>query len=86
MKIDFDPIKDQNNIEKHGTSLSRAVDLEILRVVFDERFEYGEERMLGFGLIDGKPHCICFTERNGIVRVISLRRAHEKEFKKHVKI
>lgn len=85
MKIEFDPIKNELNIKKHGISLERAVDFEILRLVFDDRFEYGEERMLGFGMLDGKPHCICFTERNEIVRVISLRRAHEKEFKRYVK-
>jgi len=86
MKIEFDPIKDEINIEKHGVSLARAIDLEILRVVFDERFEYGEERMLGFGLIDKKPYCICFTERNETIRVISLRRAHEREYKRYVEI
>lgn len=85
MKIEFDPIKDEINVEKHGISLSRAVDFEILRVVLDDRFEYGEERMLGFGFIDDKPHCICFTERNETIRVISLRRAHEREFKRYVK-
>lgn len=86
MKIEFDPAKDEINVEKHGISLGRAIDMEILRIIFDDRIEYGEERMLGFGLIDEKPHCICFTERNGIVRVISLRRAHEKEYKRYVKI
>ncbi|KAF0115763.1 MAG: hypothetical protein FD163_2094 [Hyphomonadaceae bacterium] len=86
MKIEFDPIKNEINVEKHGISLERAMDLEILRVVFDIRNEYGEERMLGFGLIDDKPHCICFTERKGTIRVISLRRAHEKEYKRYVKI
>lgn len=86
MKIEFDRIKDAINVEKHGVSLGKAIDLEILRVVFDDRNEYGEERMLGFGLIEEKPYCICFTERNGTIRVISLRRAHEKEYKRYVKI
>ncbi len=30
MDIEFDPEKDSKNIEKHGISLSRATDLEIL--------------------------------------------------------
>lgn len=86
MKIEFDPLKNEINIEKHGISLARAIDFEILQVVLDDRIDYGEERMLGFGLIDKKPHCICFTQRNETIRVISLRRAHEKEFKRYVKI
>lgn len=69
---------------KHGMSLSRAVDFEMLAVLPDTRFDYGEERYRAWGLIDGQAHCLAFTTRNGKVRVISLRRAHDKEMKRYV--
>lgn len=81
MDIAFDPAKDAANIAMHGLSLARAVELEVLAVVPDARFE--EPRFRLFGLIDGRPHCAAVTLREGRVRVISLRRAHRKEIRRH---
>ena len=83
-KIEFDPKKNAINIAKHGISLERAADMEILTLIGDQRFEYGEIRFRAFGYIDDLAYCFCFTDRDGIRRVISLRRAHLKEMKKHV--
>jgi uncharacterized protein len=81
--VDFDPSKDAVNLAKHGISLARWVDLDILAVVDDDRFEYGEPRYRGYGLIDGLAYCLVFTIRDGQYRPISLRRAHAKEMKRH---
>jgi uncharacterized DUF497 family protein len=82
MDIEFDPAKDAANIAKHGVSLARAADFDLLAYVADDRFE--EPRFRLYGLIDGEPHCLAGTDRNGVVRVISLRRAHAKEMRKNV--
>ena len=84
MQIEFDPAKDEINIKKHGLSLTRAVDLEILAFIEDDRNDYSETRYRAWGLIDGKAHCLAFTDRNGILRAISLRRAHKKEMDRYV--
>lgn len=84
MKIECDPAKDQANIAKHGVSLGRAADLEILAFIEDGRKEYGETRYRAWGLIDGEYFCLAFTHRQGHLRAISLRRAHMKEIKRHV--
>lgn len=81
MDIEFDPAKDASNIAKHGISLARAVDLEDAVVVADERFS--EQRFRIYGLIDGVWHCAAVTLRTPKVRIISLRRAHSKEVKRH---
>lgn len=44
MPVEFDPAKDKANIAKHGMSLVRAADLEILAVIDDDRNDYGEVR------------------------------------------
>ncbi len=82
MEIEFDPAKDAANIAKHGMSLARAADFDLLAYVADNRFE--EPRFRLYGLIDGEAHCLAGTDRNGVVRVISLRRAHAKEMRKNV--
>jgi len=80
----FDPDKDEINKARHGISLSRAFDIQVVNFVVDDRFDYGEVRYRTWGYIDGKPHYLAYTLRGGRVRPISLRRAHAKEMKRHV--
>lgn len=82
--LTFDPAKDAANIAKHGISLARAADLEVVVVLDDARHDYGEVRRRAFGTIDGALHCLAYTLRDGMVRPISLRRAHNKEYRRHV--
>ena len=82
MKIEFDPIKNAANIQKHGISLARAIDMNILAVVEDSRFD--EPRFRAYGTLDGEAYCLAFTLRADVTRVISLRRAHLKETKRYV--
>lgn len=84
MIIEYDPAKEQANIQKHGISLERAGDIDILALLEDDRNAYGEIRYRAWGLIDEQPHCLAFTYRDGHVRAISLRRAHRKEFERYV--
>lgn len=82
--MQFDPAKNEINVAKHGVSLERAADMDIQAILRDDRYDYGEIRYRAFGLIDGIAHCLVFTDRHGELRAISLRRAHQKEMKRHV--
>ena len=66
---------------KHGISLARAVDFEIQGYVEDRRF--AEPRFRLYGMIDGVAYCLAGTNRDGRIRAISLRRAHDKEMRRH---
>lgn len=85
MKIEFDPAKDAANIAKHGLSLADAAEFEMAQalVEIDDRFDYGETRFRAFGRIDGEARCLVFTVSQAVIRVISYRRAHEKEMKRY---
>lgn len=83
VQIEFDPAQGEISIAKHGVSLARAADLEILAFIEDDRNDYGETRYRAWGPIDGRAHCLVFTDRNGTVRAISLRRAHKKEMDRY---
>jgi uncharacterized protein len=78
---DFDPAKEAINLAKHHILLARWVDLKVLAIVDDDRFDYGEPRYRAYGLIDGAAYC---TIRNEQYRPISLRRAHAKEMRRNV--
>jgi uncharacterized DUF497 family protein len=84
VEIEYDPAKDEANIAKHGVSLVWATSLEVKAVVPDGRSNYGEDRFNAYGLIEGVFYCLTFTMRGPIMRVISLRRARQKEYRRHV--
>ncbi len=83
MEIEFDPVKDLENIRKHGISLRRADDFVSVADHQDGRFDYGETRYRAYGHIDKVAYCLAFTIRSETIRVISLRRAHAKEMKRY---
>ena len=86
MKIEFDPAKDVANQAKHGVPLSMADDLdwEAALVWVDERFEYGESRMIALAPQTAILYYVAFVVRGEVRRVISLRRANRREVKHYV--
>lgn len=83
MEIEFDPAKDAANVGKHGVSLARTSELEILAVIEASRPEDEEQRFRLYGLIEGEAHCAVVTYREAKVRAISLRKANRMERKRH---
>ncbi len=86
MKIEFDPVKDVANQAKHGVPLSMAGDLdwEAALVWVDERFEYGEWRMIALAPQTDILYYVAFVNRGEVRRVFSLRRANRREVKHYV--
>jgi hypothetical protein len=86
MEITFDKDKDTANIAKHGVSLILAADLEWDSAMTwpDARRDYGEARMIGLALSGTRLYCVIFTERGNARRVISLRKANEREVRRYV--
>ncbi len=86
MKITFDQAKDSTNIAKHGVSLAFAAQViadpnqvEIL----DLRFDYGEARWAVFGMVKGRVWICIYTYRGKTRRVISVRKANDRETKQY---
>ena len=85
MKYTFDPAKDAINRTKHGVSLALA---EILfagphAAMIDDRFDYGEVRQIGFGLIADRLFVCVYVDRQAERRVISLRKANRREVRRY---
>lgn len=85
IRIVFDPAKDTVNFNKHGLHLSdfRGFDAGTDITIADDRADYGEPRYRTFGRIAGLGYMIAFTLRRDQLRLISFRRAHEKEMKRY---
>ncbi len=86
MRIEFDPAKDVANKAKHGVSLALAIELdwEAALVWIDNRFEYGELRVIALAPKTEILYYVAFVERGEMRRIISLRRANRREVKHYV--
>lgn len=81
MDVEFDSAKDEANIAKHGVSLAvGAVVLQgLVGEAVDTRRDYGEVRINAFGMIAGRLFCCTYTLRGTTHRIISVRKANQKE-------
>ena len=79
--IEFDAEKSAKNLRERGIGFERFADLDLDTAigVEDTRQDYGERRMCVLGRIDGQLHMAVITSRGDKIRVISLRRANERE-------
>jgi uncharacterized protein len=81
MAIEFDPVKDARNREKHGISLARVDELTDRIAIYSPR--HGENRWAVIGRLDGQLYTAIITRRGANTRAISLRRARAREEKDH---
>lgn len=81
MRIEYDAAKSRRNAERRGISFAAAKELlsgpHATRP--DTRRDYGEQRVVAYGLIGGRMHVCVYTLRDGAYRIISLRRANRRE-------
>ncbi len=81
MEFQWDEAKRKSNLHNHG------IDFVGIEKVFegatvtipDDRFDYGEERFVTFGLLDGRVVAIAHTESDEVIRIISVRKATKHE-------
>jgi uncharacterized DUF497 family protein len=84
MKITYDPAKREKAFRDRG------LDFEDARCVFsgptfeleDTRKDYGERRIICYGLIEGRLVVIGYVERGEARHVFSMRKANEREIKR----
>ncbi|MBE9192516.1 BrnT family toxin [Gloeocapsopsis crepidinum LEGE 06123] len=81
MEYESDEAQRLINLRKHGidlTDVPTVFDGDILTVE-DNRYNYGEQRFVTFGLLQGRVIAVVHTERNNCTRIISARKATKYE-------
>ena len=82
LEFEWDQAKARTNLAKHGVSFESATSVfrdAFALAVVDDREDYGEERILIIGMVDGQLLSVIYTERSENIRIISARRASPYE-------
>ena len=81
MRVEFDAAKRAATLEARGLDMARAEELlaGATLTVEDDRQDYGEDRFITIGFLDGIMVVLVWTPRSGAYRIISMRRANERE-------
>jgi uncharacterized DUF497 family protein len=80
--FEWDARKAAQNLAKHGVPFEYAarVFLDPLRLdAEDRRRDYGEQRRLTLGRVEGRLYVIAYTSRGRMIRLISARKANARE-------
>lgn len=81
MRVSYDPAK------REWTLTHRGLDFEDATLVFDgltaevedQRREYGETRIICFGVLEGRLVVIGYTLRGAVRHIFSMRKANDRE-------
>ena len=81
MRIEFDEAKRAETIKARGLDMARAADVlaGATLTVEDDRQDYGEVRYITVGFLDEAMVVLVWTRRDDAHRIISMRRANERE-------
>jgi len=81
MLVEWDEEKCRANLEKHGLSFEDA--WQVLAgdtiTILDERYDYGEDRLITLGRLAGRVVVVAHVSRGENTRIISMRKANARE-------
>lgn len=81
LDITFDPVKREKTLRERNLDFAdaaRVFEGPNYRWV-DDRFDYGEVRVVTIGRLNGRMVVIVWTERGNARHIISMRKANERE-------
>ena len=83
MNFEWDDTKRKSNIKKHGIDFINAqmIFAGYTLTIEDDRYDYGEERFVTFGILEGRVVVVVHTETENLIRIISIRKATKYEEK-----
>lgn len=83
MRIEFDDTKNETNERERGLSFALAAQFDFSTALIEEdrRKAYPETRFVALGFLGKRLHVLCFTPIAGGIRVISFRKANQREIR-----
>jgi len=81
MRITFDPVKRAQTLAERGLDFADAplIFAGVTAEIEDTRKNYGEKRIICYGLLAGRVVVVGYTPRGADRHVFSMRKANERE-------
>jgi uncharacterized protein len=81
MRISYDPGKRDRTLADRGLDFDDAAEVfdGVTAEVEDTRKDYGEPRIICFGLLRGRMVQVVYTPRGAARHIISMRKANDRE-------
>lgn len=81
MQIEFDAVKREATLAARGLDMAQASDVfaGATLTVEDDRRDYGEDRFITIGFLNATMVVLVWTPRRDAYRIISMRKANERE-------
>ncbi len=81
MSITFDPAKRDKTLAERGLDFADAVFVfaGVTVEIVDTRKNYGETRVICYGLLEGRMVVVGYTPRGADRHIFSMRKANERE-------
>ena len=85
MQIEFDTGKRDKTLLERGLDFARAAEVfaGVTVTIEDARRNYGEARFITVGVLDGRSVVLIWTPRGDARRIISMRKANEREISQY---
>ncbi len=85
MEIEYDPAKRTATLDARGLDMAQAGEVfdGAHLTVEDDRQDYGEPRYITLGFLGGRMVVLAWTPRGAGCRIISMRKANERERDKY---
>jgi uncharacterized DUF497 family protein len=77
--FEWDEIKSDANLIKHGISFDDANDIFYGPIILYTSDRNNEKRWVAIGALENRLIAVIFTRRSGVIRIISARRARKYE-------
>jgi uncharacterized protein len=83
-RTEFDPAKSERNLILRGLSFDRVDEFQFSTALIDRDTRHvSEDRFIALGWLSERLHVLIFTPRGEVLRIISFRRANQRENRRY---
>ncbi|MGA2672683.1 MAG: BrnT family toxin [Terracidiphilus sp.] len=85
VEIAYDPQKHERNLRERNLGFDEAAGFDFASASYFGEVRKGEHRLVAVGYLRRRLHMLCFIPRDRGIRVISFRKANDREARKYGK-
>jgi hypothetical protein len=86
VEITYDPRKHERNLSERSLGFDGAAKFNFLSASYFPEIRKGESRLVAVGYLGKRQHVLCFIPTQSGIRVISFRKANDREARRYGKL